>query len=282
MGIRQFKPVTPGTRFRSVADFAEITKTTPEKSLLEPLRKSGGRNNQGHVTMRYIGGGHKRMYRKIDWKRNKFGVPGKVASIEYDPNRSARIALIVYADGEKRYILWPKGLGVGDTVLSGPGVDPRVGNAIPLGEVPLGETVHNVELKIGKGGQMIRTAGGGAQVVAKEGDYVTVRLRSTEMRRVHAKCMATLGEVGNAEHELLSMGKAGKTRWLGKRSRVRGVAKNPVDHPLGGGEGKTSGGRPPVSPWGKPEGRKTRHRKKASNQYVVRGRRRGKATGGNS
>jgi large subunit ribosomal protein L2 len=282
MGIRQFKPVTAGTRFRSVSDFAEITKATPEKSLLEPLRKSGGRNNMGHVTMRYIGGGHKQMYRKIDWKRNKFGVPGKVASIEYDPNRSARIALIIYVDGEKRYILHPKGLNVGDTVVSGPGVDPRVGNAIPLGEVPLGETVHNVELKIGKGGQMARSAGAAVQVVAKEGDYVTIRLRSTEMRRVHAKCMATLGEVGNAEHELLSMGKAGKTRWLGRRSRVRGVAKNPVDHPLGGGEGKTSGGRPPVSPWGKPEGRKTRHRKKASNQYVVRGRRRGKATGGDS
>ena len=282
MGIRQFKPVTPGTRFRSVSDFAEITKTTPEKSLLEPLRKSGGRNNQGHVTMRYIGGGHKRMYRRIDWKRNKFGIPGKVAGIEYDPNRSARIALIVYADGEKRYILHPKGLNVGDTVLSGPGVDPRLGNAIPLGEVPLGETVHNVELKIGKGGQMIRTAGGGAQVVAKEGDYVTLRLRSTEMRRGPAKCLATIGEGGNAEHELLSMGKAGKTRWLGKRSRVRGVAKNPVDHPLGGGEGKTSGGRPPVSPWGKPEGRKTRQPKKASTQYIVRGRRRGKATGGGS
>jgi large subunit ribosomal protein L2 len=282
MGIRQFKPVTAGSRFRSVSDFAEITKATPEKSLLEPLRKSGGRNNKGHVTMRYIGGGHKQRYRKIDWKRNKFGVPGKVASIEYDPNRSARIALIVYADGEKRYILHPKGLNVGDPVLSGPGVDPRIGNAIPIGEVPLGETVHNVELKIGKGGQLARTAGAAVQVVAKEGDYVTIRLRSTEMRRVHAKCMATLGEVGNAEHELLSRGKAGKTRWLGRRSRVRGVAKNPVDHPLGGGEGKSSGGRPPVSPWGKPEGRKTRHRKKASNQHIVRGRRRGKATGGNS
>jgi large subunit ribosomal protein L2 len=282
MGIRQFKPVTAGTRFRSISDFAEITTSTPEKSLLEPLRKSGGRNNQGHVTMRYIGGGHKRMYRKIDWKRNKFGVPGKVASIEYDPNRSARIALIVYADGEKRYILHPKGLGVGDTILSGPGVDPRVGNAIPLGEVPLGETIHNIELKIGKGGQLARSAGAAAQVVAKEGEYVTVRLRSTEMRRVHARCLATLGEVGNAEHELQSMGKAGKTRWLGRKSRVRGVAKNPVDHPLGGGEGKSSGGRPPVSPWGKPEGRKTRHRKKGSNQYIVRGRRRGKATGGNA
>ena len=212
MGIREFRPVTPGTRFKSVSDFAEITTDRPEKSLLEPLRKTGGRNNQGHVTMRWIGGGHKRMYRKIDWKRNKFGIPGKVATIEYDPNRSARIALIHYADGEKRYILHPKGLQVGDTVLSGPGVDPRVGNAIPLGEVPLGETVHCVELKIGKGGQLARSAGTGVQVVAKEGDYVTVRLRSTEMRRVHAKCLATIGEVGNAEHELLSVGKAGKSR----------------------------------------------------------------------
>ncbi len=278
MGIREFRPVTPGTRFKSVSDFAEITTDKPEKSLLEPLRKTGGRNNKGHVTMRWIGGGHKRMYRKIDWKRNKFGIPGKVATIEYDPNRSARIALIVYADGEKRYILHPKGLQVGDTVLSGPGVDPRVGNAIPLGEVPLGETVHCLELKIGKGGQLARSAGAGVQVVAKEGDYVTVRLRSTEMRRVHAKCLATIGEVGNAEHELLSVGKAGKNRWLGRNPRVRGVAMNPVDHPLGGGEGKTSGGRPPVTPWGKPEGRKTRHPKKGSNQYIVRGRKRGKAT----
>ena len=282
MSIRQFRPITAGTRFRSVSGFDEITRGTPEKSLLEPLTSSGGRNNQGHVTSRHRGGGHKQMYRRVDFKRDKFGIPARVAEIEYDPNRTARIALLFYADGEKRYILHPKGLSVGDTVLSGPGVDPRLGNAIPLGEVPLGETVHNVELKIGKGGQMIRTAGGGAQVVAKEGEYVTLRLRSTEMRRVHAKCLATIGEVGNAEHELLSMGKAGKTRWLGKRSRVRGVAKNPVDHPLGGGEGKTSGGRPPVSPWGKPEGRKTRQPKKASTQYIVRGRRRGKATGGNS
>ncbi len=278
MGIREFRPVTPGTRFKSVSDFAEITTDKPEKSLLEPLRKTGGRNNQGHVTMRWIGGGHKKMYRKIDWKRNKFGIPGKVATVEYDPNRSARIALIHYADGEKRYIIHPKGLNVGDTVLSGPGVDPRIGNAIPVGEVPLGETVHCLELKIGKGAQLARSAGAAVQVVAKEGDYVTVRLRSTEMRRIHAKCMATIGEVGNAEHELLSVGKAGKTVWLGRRPRVRGVAMNPVDHPLGGGEGKTSGGRPPVTPWGKPEGRKTRHPKKHSNQHIVRGRKRGKAT----
>jgi large subunit ribosomal protein L2 len=278
MSIRQFRPMTAGTRFRSVSGFDEITTDRPEKSLLEPKRQSGGRNNQGHVTARYKGGGHKRQYRKIDFKRNKFGIPGKVATVEYDPNRSARIALVVYADGEKRYILHPKGLNVGDSVIAGPGSDTRTGNAVPLGEMPLGTNVHNIELKIGKGGQLARTAGASAQVVAKEGDYVTVRLRSGEMRMIHARCLATVGEVGNAEHELLSIGKAGKSRWLGKRSKVRGVAKNPVDHPLGGGEGKSSGGRPPVSPWGKPEGRKTRHPKKKSTQYIVRGRKRGKAT----
>ena len=278
MGIRQFKPVTPATRFRSVADFAEVTKTTPEKSLVEPLRRTGGRNNKGHITTRHQGGGHKRQYRRIDFRREKFGVPGTVSAIEYDPNRTGRIALIVYADGEKRYILHPKGLAVGDKVVSGPGSDIRTGNAMPLFEVPLGTTVHNVELKIGRGGQMCRSAGSAAQVVAKEGNYVTLRLRSTEMRMVRGECLATIGEVGNAEHELQSVGKAGKTRWLGRRPRVRGVAMNPVDHPLGGGEGKTSGGRPPVSPWGKPEGRKTRHKKKASTKLIVRGRRRGKAT----
>jgi large subunit ribosomal protein L2 len=278
MSIKQFRPITAGTRFRSVSGFDEITRGTPEKSLLEPVKSQGGRNNMGHVTMRYKGGGHKRMYRKIDWKRNKFGIPAKVTEIEYDPNRSARIALLVYADGEKRYILHPKGLKQGDIVVSGPGADARNGNALPLGEIPLGTSVHCVELKIGKGGQMARTAGASAQVVAREGEYVTLRLRSSEMRMVHSRCLATIGEVGNSEHELLSKGKAGKNRWLGKRSKVRGVAKNPVDHPLGGGEGKSSGGRPPVSPWGKPEGRKTRQRKKASNQYVVRGRKRGKAT----
>ena len=218
------------------------------------------------------------MYRRIDFKRDKHGVPGKVTEIEYDPNRSARIALVVYADGEKRYILHPKGLEVGAVIMSGPGADARLGNALPLSEMPLGTTVHNIELKIGKGGQMARTAGAGVQVVAKEGEYVTLRLRSSEMRLVHGRCLATIGEVGNAEHELISIGKAGKNRWLGKRSKVRGVAKNPVDHPLGGGEGKTSGGRPPVSPWGKPEGRKTRKHKKASNQFIVRGRKRGRAT----
>src|SRR5512134_2875502 len=278
MGTRQFKPVTPATRFRSVSDFAEITKTTPEDSLLEPLRGSGGRNNKGHITSRYRGGGHKRQYRKIDFRRNKHGVPGKVAAVEYDPNRTCRIALVTYADGEKRYILHPKGLAPGDTVVAGPGVDIRVGNALPLHEIPLGTAVHCVELKIGRGGQLCRSAGTSAQVVAKEGNYVTLRLRSTEMRMVRGECLATIGEVGNAEHELLSIGKAGKTRWLGRSPRVRGVAMNPVDHPLGGGEGKSSGGRPPTNPWGKVEGRKTRHKKKPSTKLIVRGRKRGKAT----
>lgn len=278
MSIRQFRPMTAATRFKSVSGFDEITRGTPEKSLLEPLTKSGGRNNMGHLSSRHRGGGHKRQYRIIDFKRNKIGVPAKVSEIEYDPNRSARIALLVYADGEKRYILHPAGLKQGDTVVSGPGSEPRTGNALPLGEVPLGMSVHNIELKIGKGGQMARSAGSHAQVVAREGDYVTLRMRSTEMRLVHQRCMATMGEVGNADHELLSVGKAGKTRWLGRRPKVRGVAMNPVDHPLGGGEGKTSGGRPPVSPWGLVEGKKTRKRKKGSNRHIVRGRKRGKAT----
>jgi large subunit ribosomal protein L2 len=278
MSNRQFRPITPGTRFRSVSGFDELTRGTPEKSLLEPLNRKGGRNNKGHISVRHRGGGHKRMYRKIDFKRNKFGIPARVAEIEYDPNRTARIALLFYVDGEKRYILHPKGLKQGDTVISGPGSDIRVGNALPLSEVPLGTIVHNIELKIGKGGAMARSAGQGAQVVAREGDYVTLRLKSTEMRMVHNRCMATIGEVGNSEHELLSVGKAGKNRWKGRRPTVRGVAMNPVDHPLGGGEGRTSGGRPPVSPWGKPEGTKTRRRKKASNRLIVRGRKRGKAT----
>ena len=278
MGIRQFRPVTPGTRFRIISDFEEITKKPPEESLLEPLRSQGGRNNQGHVTTRYRGGGHKRMYRRVDFRRNKHGVPGKVVAIEYDPNRSARLALIHYADGEKRYILQPVGLKVGDAVASGPGADIRLGNAVPLGEIPLGTTVHNVELKPGRGGQLARSAGAGAQVVAKEGAMVTVKLMSGEVRLMRTDCLATIGQVGHLEHELESIGKAGKSRWLGRRSKVRGVAKNPVDHPLGGGEGKSSGGRPPVSPWGKPEGVKTRHKKKASTKLIIRGRKRGKAT----
>ncbi len=280
MAIRQYRPTSAGTRFRSVASFDEITRSTPEKSLLEPLRKKGGRNNKGHVTMRAIGGGHRQHYRIIDFKRDKHGIPGTVAHIEYDPNRSARIALIVYADGEKRYILHPAGLKQGDRVQSGPGTDARTGNTLPLGEIPLGTNVHNIELKVGKGGSIARSAGQYAQVMAREGKYVTLRLKSGEMRMVLSRCTATIGEVGNSEHELISLGKAGKTRWLGRRGKVRGVAKNPVDHPLGGGEGKSSGGRPPVSPWGKREGVKTRRRKNATNRLIVRGRKRGKATGG--
>ena len=271
MGIRQFKPVTKGTRFRSVPDFAEITRSRPEKSLVVPLIKSGGRDNHGHIAMRRRGGGHKRMYRLVDFKRDKTGVTATVREIEYDPNRSARIALVEYADGEKRYILQPKGLSVGDAVVSGPGSDIRLGNAMPLREIPLGTPVHNVELKIGKGGQLARSAGASAQVVAKEGEYVTLRLGSTEMRMVHGNCLATIGEVGNAEHELLSWGKAGKSRWKGRRPRVRGEVMNPVDHPHGGGEGKTSGGRHPVTPWGQPtRGYKTRNNKRTDKFIVSR------------
>ena len=275
MGIRQFKPVTKGTRFRSVSDFAEITRSTPEKSLVEPLTKSGGRDNHGHISMRRLGGGHKRMHRKVDFKRNKHGVPATVTHIEYDPNRSARIALVTYADGEKRYILHPKGLSVGDTIVSGPGSDVRTGNTLPLGEVPLGTDVHNVELVPGKGGQLARSAGVSLQVVAKEGDYVTLRMASTEMRMLHQRCLATVGVVGNAEHELESWGKAGKSRWKGRRPKVRGEVMNPVDHPHGG---RTRGGRNVVSPWGKKEGVKTRNKKKSSQRLIVRGRKRGKAT----
>src|SRR5919202_5055475 len=277
MGIRQFKPVTKGTRFRSVSDFSEITRRTPEKSLVAPLKKSGGRDNHGHISMRRRGGGHKRRYRFFDFRRDKFGVPATVREIEYDPNRSARIALVQYRDGEKRYILHPRGLAVGDTIVSGPGSDVRLGNALPLREIPLGTAVHNIELKIGKGGHMARSAGTSAQVVAKEGDYVTLRLGSTEVRLVHGNCLATVGEVGNAEHELLSWGKAGKARWKGRRPRVRGEVMNPVDHPHGG---RTRGGRNVVSPWGKKEGVKKRNKKKPAQRMIVRGRKRGKATGG--
>ena len=275
MGIRQFKPVTKGTRFRSVSDFAEITRRTPEKSLVEPLKKSGGRDNHGHIAVRRRGGGHKRKYRIVDFRRDKFGQTATVREIEYDPNRSARLALVEYGDGERRYILHPKGLSVGDTVIAGPGSDTRTGNALPLKEMPLGTFVHNIELLPGKGGQMARSAGMSAEVVAKEGDYVTLRMGSTEMRRVHGRCLATVGEVGNAEHELQSWGKAGKTRWLGRRPKVRGEVMNPVDHPHGG---RTRGGRNVVSPWGKKEGIKTRNLKKPSQKLIVRGRKRGKAT----
>ena len=278
MAIKKFKPVTPGTRFRAINANEEITRATPERSLTEPMNKKSGRNHHGRITSRRRGGGHKRLYRRIDFKRDKHEIPGRVTEIEYDPNRTANIALIQYEDGEKRYILHPKGLSVGSMVVAGPGADVRVGNSMPLGEVPLGTMVHNIELKPGKGGQIVRSAGTGAQVVAKEGDYVTLRLPSTEFRRIRKECMATIGEIGNADHELKKIGKAGANRWRGRRPKVRGVAMNPVDHPLGGGEGRSSGGRPPTTPWGKPEGTKTRDRKKDSNKYIVRGRKRGKAT----
>ena len=272
MPIKKFKPVTPTQRYRTVVHSGEITRTTPEAALLEPIKKTGGRGTHGRITSRRRGGGAKRMYRRIDFKRDKAGVPGKVAEIEYDPNRSANIALIHYADGEKRYILHPRGLGQGDSVMSGPGADIRNGNAVPLAEIPLGTTVHNVELKPGQGGKIVRSAGNGAQVVAKEGDYVTLRLPSTEVRMVRKECLATIGQVGNIDHELQVIGKAGAMRWRGRRPTGRGVAMNPVDHPLGGGEGKSSGGRHPVSPWGKAEGR-TRKKTKDSNQMIVRRRR---------
>jgi len=271
MSINKLKPVTPGTRFMSVSSFEEITKTTPEKSLTVSLRKSGGRNNHGRVTARHIGGGHKRRYRIIDFKRDKFGIPAKVFSIEYDPNRSSRIALLHYADGDKRYIIAPDGLKVGDKLQSGSGSDIVVGNALPLKEMPLGSFIHNVELKPGKGGQLGRSAGMALQLMAKEGEYAQLRMPSGEVRMIRLNCMATYGTVGNAEQENISLGKAGRTRWLGKRSHVRGVAMNPVDHPMGGGEGKTSGGGHPVSPWGqKAKGLKTRKHKKESNKFIVK------------
>jgi len=270
MGIKRYKPVTPTLRYRTTSTFEEVTKAEPEKSLVVPLPKKGGRNNQGRITIRYRGGGHKRLYRVIDFRRDKFGIPAKVASIEYDPNRSARIALLNYADGEKRYMLWPLGLNVGDTVVSGPGSEIKVGNALPLREIPLGTEVHNVELTPGKGGQLARGAGTFAQVVAKEGDYAHLRLPSGEVRLARLDCLATIGQVGNVDHENITSGKAGRTRWLGRRPRVRGVAKNPVDHPMGGGEGKSSGGRHPCSPWGWPtKGYKTR-RRKITDKYIVR------------
>jgi len=278
MALKKFKPVTPGNRFRSVTAKDAVTRKGPEKSLTEPLKRSGGRNHHGRITVRRRGGGNKRRYRKVDFKRNKHGAKGRIAEIEYDPNRSALIALVHYEDGEKRYILYVRGMGVGDVVSSGPEADIRPGNALPLDRIPLGTTVHNVEIKPGKGGQMARSAGAGVQIVAKEGDYVTLRLPSNEVRRIHRRCLATVGQVGNVDHSLQSLGKAGASRWRGRRPKVRGVAMNPVDHPLGGGEGKASGGRPPVTPWGKPEGTKTRKKKKLSNKFIVRGRKRGKAT----
>ena len=276
MALRKRKPTSAGRRFQTVSDFAEITKTTPEKSLLEPKHNTGGRNAYGRITSRHVGGGHKQQYRLVDFKRNaKDGVDAKVASIEYDPNRTCRIALLHYVDGEKAYILAPKNLHVGDHVIAGQGSDIKPGNALPLRYIPVGTTVHNVELRPGQGGKMGRSAGSVIQLVAKEGDYATLRLPSSEMRRVPIDCRATIGEVGNSEHELIKIGKAGRNRHKNIRGQSRGVVMNPVDHPHGGGEGKTSGGRHPVSPWGKPEGR-TRSKKKPSQKLIVRRRRSGK------
>ncbi len=272
MPLRKRKPTSAGRRFQTVSDFSDITTDTPEKTLLAPLPKSGGRNSYGRKTARHRGGGHKRQYRVIDFKRDKDGVPAKVASIEHDPNRNARIALLHYLDGEKRYILAPAKIRLGDLLESGQRADIRPGNALPLRYIPVGTTVHNVELKVGAGGKMGRGAGASIQLVAKEGDFATLRLPSTEMRRVPIDCRATIGEVGNAEAELISIGKAGRNRWKGVRPQTRGVAMNPVDHPLGGGEGKTSGGRHPVSPWGQPEGR-TRNNNKPSQKLIIRRRR---------
>ncbi len=272
MPLRKRKPTSPGRRFQTVADFSEITRSRPERSLVVSNPASGGRNSYGRKTSRHRGGGHKRQYRVIDFKRDKDGVPAKVASIEYDPNRNARIALLHYLDGEKRYILAPGRVRVGDVLQSGQGADIRPGNALPLRYVPVGSTLHNVELRPGAGGKLARGAGMSVQLVAKEGGFATLRLPSTEMRRVPIDCRATLGEVGNPEAELVSMGKAGRNRWKGIRPQTRGVAMNPVDHPLGGGEGKSSGGRHPVSPWGRPEGR-TRARRKESDKLIVRRRR---------
>jgi large subunit ribosomal protein L2 len=271
MPIRKYKPTSPGRRFQTVQTFDEITATEPYKPLTEPLQKSGGRNNHGELTSWWRGGGHKRAYRVIDFKRDKRDIPAKVSTIEYDPNRSARIALVTYADGEKRYILHPVGLKVGDTIVAGTNVDILPGNTLPLRNIPLGTMVHNVELKPGKGGQMARSAGAAVQVVAKESDYATLKLPSSEVRLVNIDCVATIGQVGNVDHENVSIGKAGRSRWLGKRPHVRGVAMNPVDHPLGGGEGKTSGGRHPVTPWGVPtKGYKTRIRKSTDRFIVAR------------
>ena len=271
MPVKTFRPVTPTQRFKSVSTFEEITKKKPEKRLIQPIRGTVWRNNDGRITMRRMGGGHKRYYRFIDFKRDKDGIPAKVAAIEYDPNRSARIALLFYRDGEKRYILAPNGLAVGDTVTSGGEAEIKVGNVLPLDKIPLGTSVHNIELKPGRGGQIVRTAGGSAQLMAKEGDYVQVKLPSGEVRMIRNSCRATIGQVGNLDHVNISIGKAGRSRWLGKRPKVRGVVMNPIDHPMGGGEGKSSGGRHPTTPWGKPtKGYKTRKKKKKSNAFIVK------------
>ncbi len=274
MGVRKLKPVSNGTRHTIIYDFKEITKSEPEKSLLAPKKQKAGRNNQGRITVRHRGGGHKKRYRIIDFKRDKWGVPAKVAAIEYDPNRSARIALLHYLDGEKRYIIWPEGLQVGDMVQAGPDAEIKTGNALPLENIPVGTVIHNIELTPKKGGQLVRSAGMSAQILGRQGDYVQVRLPSNEIRLVHKKCMATVGTVGLAEHELLEYGKAGRKRWKGIRPTVRGTAMNPVDHPHGGGEGRNFG-KHPVSPWGQPtKGYKTRRGAKYSDKFIIK--RRGK------
>jgi large subunit ribosomal protein L2 len=271
MPIKERKPVNSSSRFQTYLTFEEITKERPHKALTKGKSKTGGRNNQGQLTSWWRGGGHKRRYRVIDFKRDKHGVPAKVASVEYDPNRSARIALLSYADGEKRYILWPNGLAVGTEVMSGETAEVNVGNALPLRRIPLGTVIHNIELKIGKGGQMVRSAGAGAQLMAREGDWAQVKLPSGEVRRVHVECYATVGQVGNLEHENVSIGKAGRNRWLGYKPHNRGVTMNPVDHPMGGGEGRTSGGRHPTTPWGVPtKGYKTRNNKRTDGMIVRR------------
>ncbi|HEY1014137.1 MAG TPA: 50S ribosomal protein L2 [Herpetosiphonaceae bacterium] len=272
MGIKRYKPTSPGRRDMSVSTFEEITKFRPERALTETLKKHSGRNHHGHITVRHRGGGHKRRYRLVDFKRKKYDVPAKVAAIEYDPNRSANIALLFYVDGEKRYILAPLGLKVGDTVMSGPKADIRVGNALPLENIPVGTQIHNIELTPGRGGQMVRSAGNTAQLMAREGNYATVRLPSGEMRMVHIKCMATIGQVGNVDHQNIMIGKAGRSRWLGRRPTVRGSVMNPVDHPHGGGEGKAPVGMNPKTKWGKPAmGKKTRHNPRTE-KFIVRSR----------
>ncbi len=272
MTLRKRKPTSPGRRFQTSSDFSEVTKTSPERSLIEKKSETGGRNNYGRKTARHKGGGHKQQYRRIDFRRNKDGVPAKVAAVEYDPNRSCRILLLHYHDGEKAYVLAPEGVGVGETLMNGQGAEIKPGNALPMRYIPVGTTIHNVELQPGGGGKLARSAGSSVQLVAKDGPHAILRLPSTEMRRVPIDGRATVGEVGNSEHELIKIGKAGRNRWKGVRPQTRGVAMNPVDHPHGGGEGKTSGGRHPVSPWGKPEAR-TRPKKKQSNDMIIRRRR---------
>ncbi len=270
MGIRKIKPTSPGSRFKTVSTFEELTTDTPEKSLLKPLKEKAGRNNLGRVTVRFRGGGHKKKYRVIDFKRDKDNVSAKVASIEYDPNRSSRIALLNYVDGEKRYIVAPESIKVGDTLKSGSGSEIRPGNTLPLKDIPVGTIIHNIELKVGKGAQLVRSAGAWAQIMAREGKYCHVKLTSGEVRMVFSQCKATVGQVGNQEHEIIKTGKAGRNRWLGKRPHVRGVAMNPVDHPMGGGEGRSSGGRHPVSPWGTlAKGYKTRKKRNITNKFIV-------------